>query len=77
MEPFVKSQTAGIDGGEIDVIVEGFDVVQNASDFFSAQNRGESSFGLGSEDSKDVPVSLEDVFVEEPNPAIADPHSTG
>ena len=77
VEPFVKSETAGIDGGEIDVIVEGFDVVQNASDFFSAQNRGESSFGLGSEDSKDVPVSLEDVFVEEANPAIADAHGIG
>ena len=28
MESFVKSQAAGVDGGEIDVVVEGFDVGQ-------------------------------------------------
>jgi hypothetical protein len=77
VETFVKPESAGVDGGKIDVIVEGFDLVQNASDFFSAENRGESSFGLGSEDSENVPVSLEDVLVEEANPAIADPHGIG
>jgi hypothetical protein len=77
VETFVKSEAAGVDGGKIDVIVEGFDLVQNASDFFSAENRGEASFGLGSEDTENVPVSLEDVFVEEANSAIADPHGIG
>ena len=36
MEGFVKPQAAGVDGGEIDVVVEGFDVGQKASDFFDA-----------------------------------------
>ena len=41
------------------------------------KNGRESSFGLGSEDSEDVPVSLEDVFVEEAYAAIADAHGIG
>ncbi len=73
----MESQAAGIDGGKIGAILEGFDLGKNASDFFTAQNGGKPSFGLGSEDSEDVPVSLEDVFVEEAYPAIADAHGIG
>lgn len=36
MEPFVKSQAAGIDGGEVGIILEGFDVGKKASDFIDA-----------------------------------------
>jgi len=42
MESFVKSEAAGIDGGEIGVILEGFDAVQNTSDFFNTENGGEA-----------------------------------
>jgi len=77
MESFVKSEATGIDGGEIGVILEGMDLGKNTSDFFTAENGWEASFGLGSEDSEDVPVSLEDVFVEEANAAIADTHGIG
>jgi hypothetical protein len=77
METFVESQAAGIDGGKIGVILGGFDLGKNGSDFFMAENGRKASFGLGSEDSEDVPVSLEDVFVEEAYPAIADAHGIG
>ena len=77
VETFVESQAARIDGGEIGVILEGFDLRKNASDFFNAENGGKASLILGSEDSEDVPVSLEDVFVEEANAAIADAHRIG
>jgi len=77
VETFVKSQAAGIDGREVGVVLEGFDLGKNASDFLNAQNGWEASFGLGSEDSEDVPVSLEDVLVEKAYPAIADPHGIG
>ena len=77
METFVKSEAAGVDGGKIGVILEGFDPGKNTSDFLNTENGGKASFGLGTENSKDVPVSLEDVFVEEANPAIADPHGIG
>jgi hypothetical protein len=36
MARFVKAQAAGVDGGEKDVVREGFDVGQNASDLFNA-----------------------------------------
>jgi hypothetical protein len=77
VETFVESQAAGIDGGEIGVILEGFDLGQEASDFFPAENGRKSPFGLSSQDAEDVPVALEDVFIEETNPAIAVPHSIG
>jgi len=77
VETFMESQAAGIDGGKIGVILEGFDLGKNGSDFFTAENSRKASFGLGTEDSEDVPVSLEDVFVEEAYAAIADPHGIG
>ena len=36
MEGFVKPQAAGVRGGQIDMVVERFDVGQNTSDFFDA-----------------------------------------
>jgi len=77
METFVKPEAAGVDRGEVGIVLEGFDAGKNTSDFFNTENGREASFGLGSEDSEDVPVSLEDVFVEEANPAIADAHGIG
>jgi len=77
VETFMESQAAGIDGRKIGIILGGFDLGQNASGFFDAKNGRESSFILGSEDAEDVPVALEDVFVEEAYAAIADPHSIG
>jgi hypothetical protein len=77
METFLKSEAAGVDGGMVGIVLEGFDVGQEAADFFNAQDGRESSFGLGAEDSKNVPVALEDVFEKEAYPAIADPHGVG
>ena len=77
VETFMESQAAGIDGGEIGVILEGFDLGKNGSDFFDAENGREATFGLGTEDSEDVPVSLEDVFEEEAYAAIGDAHGIG
>lgn len=77
VETFVESEAAGVDGGKIDVIVEGLDVVQKASEFFNAENGRKMSFGLSTEDSKDVPVSLEDMLEEEANATIADAHGIG
>jgi hypothetical protein len=77
VETFMESQAAGIDAGKIGVILEGFDLGKNASDFFNAENGRKASFGLGTEDSEDVPISLEDVFEEEAYPAITDAHGIG
>jgi hypothetical protein len=77
VETFMESEAAGVDGGEVGVILEGFDLGKNASDFFTAENGRKASFSLGSEDSEDVPIALEDVFVEEANAAIADTHGIG
>jgi hypothetical protein len=36
MQPFVKSEAAGVHGGKIDVVMQSFDMGQNASDLFDA-----------------------------------------
>jgi len=36
MESFKKSEAAGVDGGEIGIVMEGLDAGKNASDFFDA-----------------------------------------
>jgi hypothetical protein len=36
VQAFVKAQATGVHGGQIDVVVEGFDVGKNASDFIDA-----------------------------------------
>jgi hypothetical protein len=74
VETFVKSQAAGVYGGKISIVLKGLDSGQNASDFFHAQDGRKASFILGSEDSEDVPVALEDMLVEEAYPAIANTH---
>jgi len=43
VETFMESQAAGIDGGEIGVILEGFDLGKNGSDFFDAENGREAT----------------------------------
>jgi hypothetical protein len=77
MESFVKPQAAGVYGGKVGMVLEGFDAGQNVSDFFHAENGRKASFGLRSEDSEDMPVALEDMLVEEAYAAIADPHGIG
>ena len=48
VETFMESQAAGIDGGKIGVILEGFDLGKNGSDFFNAKNGRKAWFiGLG------------------------------
>jgi hypothetical protein len=77
VETFMKSEAAGIYRSEISIVLKGLDSGQNASDFFHAQDGRKASFILGSEDSEDVPVALEDMLVEEAYAAIADPHGIG
>jgi len=77
VEAFVESEAAGIDGGEIGIILEGFDLGEKTSDFFPAENGGEASFGLSPEDAEDMPVALKDMLEEEADAAIADAHGIG
>ena len=77
VETFVKPQAAGVYGGEIGIVLEGFDAGEKVSGFFHAKDGRKSSFILSSEDSEDMPVALEDMLVEEAYPAIADPHGIG
>ena len=77
MQSLVKPQAAGVYGGKVGVVVEGFDVGKKASDFFDAQDGGKAPFILGAQDSENAPVAVEDFLVEEAYPAVTDPHGLG
>jgi len=74
---FTKSQTTGIDGGEEDIIVEGFDMVKYPKDLFPAQDAGQSSFSFSVDVCKQMPVMFQDVDEKKLDAAVADAHSCG
>jgi hypothetical protein len=77
IECFLESEATGVHGGEVGIVLEGLNAGKEAPDFFGAKDRGKAMFILGSEDSEQVPIAVEDVLVEEAYAAIADAHSLG
>jgi len=77
IESFLESEATGVNGGEVGIVLEGFDADKQAPDFFGAKDRGKAMFILGSEDTEEVPIAVEDVLVEEAYAAIADAHGLG
>lgn len=70
----LEPEAAGVDGTEEGIVLGSMDAGEQTPDFLSAEHRREAVLGLGSEDAEDVPVPMEDVFVEEFDAAIADTH---
>jgi len=71
---FVETKAAGIDGGQVGMVVGGIDAGQDPADFFLAEDGRQSMFRLCAEDIENVPVMPQDVRVKESDPAIADSH---
>ena len=47
VEGFVESQAQAVDGGEVDLIVQGCSGLEETSDFFNTKDGGKTVFGLG------------------------------
>lgn len=74
---FLEAQTAGINGHQVGIVVEGTHQRQNLFDFVSGEHGGKPSFPARLGDGKQMPVFFEDVFEEELNAGITDAHGSG
>ena len=73
----METKAAGIDGGQVGVVVGSVDARQDFSNFFLAEYGGETMFRLGADNIEDVPIMLQDVGVKETDAAVADAHGLG
>lgn len=74
VEPLLETETARVDGHQVDIVVEGIDFGQDPFDFFSGEDGGEASLPLGLGQCKQVPVALDNIFKEEFDARVADAH---
>lgn len=72
-----EPQSQTVDGGKVDLIVQGCGGIEKAPDFFNTEHRWESGFGLGAAEREGLPVTLEDVLEEELDATVADTHGSG
>jgi hypothetical protein len=76
-EGFMEPQSQAIDGGKVDLVVEGGGSREEPSDFLNTEHSGETVGGLRAHEREGVPVALEDVLVEEADATIAGAHGRG
>ncbi len=73
----MQSESQAIDGGEVDLIVQGCGSFEELPDFLDTEDSGKSVFGLRANQRQGVPIALQNVLVEKPNGAVADTHGVG
>jgi hypothetical protein len=76
-EGVVKPEAQAIDGGEVDLIMQGGSCPEDTPDFFKAEDSGKVVRGLRAHERQRRPVAFEDVLIEEANPAVAETHGRG
>jgi hypothetical protein len=76
-EGFMEPESQAIDGGKVDLVVEGGGGREESPDLFSTQHGGETVCGWRAHERESVPVALEDVLIEEADAAVADAHRSG
>jgi hypothetical protein len=73
-EGFLEPQAQAIDGGKGDLVVEGGGGREEPPAFLNAENGGEMVCGFRAHEREGVPVTREDVLVEEADATLADAH---
>jgi len=76
IEGFVEAESQARDGGEIDLIVQGSGRLEQTSDFLKAEDGGEPVCGLSANERQGVPVTFQDMLVEESDTTVADTHGS-
>ena len=72
----MQPESQAIEGGEVDLLVQGSGGVEETPDFLDAEDSGETVFGLGADEREGVPVTIEDVLEEELDATVADTHGS-
>jgi hypothetical protein len=73
MEP----EAQALDGGKVDLVVQGGGRLQEPLDLLHTEDGGETVGGLRTQECKDGPVALEDVLREKADATVADTHGRG
>jgi hypothetical protein len=71
-EGFMEPEAQAIDGGEVDVVVEGGGGREEPPDLRNTQHGGETVGGGRAHEREGVPVALEDMLIEEADATVAD-----
>jgi len=71
---FMESESQAIDGGEVDLVVQGCRGGEEPPDLLHTEDGGETVRGLSPKECEGVPVALEDVLIEEADATVADTH---
>lgn len=75
-ECLVEPQSQAIDGGEVDLIVQGSGGLEETPDFLHPEDGREPVWGLSPKQRQGVPITLKDVLVEEADAAVAEAHGS-
>jgi hypothetical protein len=73
-EGFMEPEAQAVDGGEVDVVVQGGSGRKEPLDLLHTEDGGETVCSLRAQERQRVPVAFEDVLREEANTTVADAH---
>src|SRR5881628_2106324 len=76
-EGFMEPEAQAIDGGKVDLVVQGGSRLEEPPDLLHPEDGGETVGGLRTQECKGVPVALEDVLREKADATGADTHGRG
>jgi hypothetical protein len=76
VEGFMEPESQAVDGGEVDLIVQGGSGLEQTPNFFHTEDGGEAVCGLSPNQRQDVPIALEDVLIEKSDTTVADAHGS-
>jgi hypothetical protein len=76
-ESRMEPEAQAIDGGQVDLVVQGGGYLQEPLDLLHTEDGGEPVGGLRTQECKDVPVAREDVLIEKADATGADTHGRG
>ena len=73
-EGFVESESQALDGGAVDLVVQGGSGRQEAFDLLHTEHGGETVRDLRANEREGVPIAFEDGLIEEAEAAVAETH---
>jgi hypothetical protein len=73
-EGFMEPESQAVDGGEVDLVVQGSGGREESPDFLHTQDGWETVGGGRAHEREGVPIAFEDVLREEADTAVADTH---
>jgi len=73
-EGFMEPEAQAINGGEVDLVVQGSGRLEEPPDLLHTEDSGELVDGRRTHEREGMPVALEDMLIEEANATVADAH---